>query len=347
MNGPDEANGLRRTQQSDELRHVKSQQGRAILIGGTVALATVGVLAISLRYATDALRSRDALLAIVAMQPLAFFAIWIQGPRLSLLAGPPATAAAAFWANVLSSTVFMITPARISEAVKPIVLTMQTGLPLARGFAAIAVERLLDIGCLAILVGLTLGSVATEYSAEMRGSWVILLVLLLLGFGGISLASSRPKFAESLVRLVPTQRLRHAAIEVLEVLSRAGNWRQLRLPLLLSALSWAASYANWNILLAAIGGIALSPGEVLAVFVIGTLGLVVTVTPGGLGTYEGAIVVALGAFGYPFADALAIAILMRIATILPALPTTVWFLARSSIGLPDLLERLRQGPNLR
>lgn len=56
----------------------------------------------------------------------------------------------------------------------------------------------------------------------------------------------------------------------------------------------------------------LSLFQVLMVFLVATLGLVVTITPGGLGTYEAATVAVLTQFGVNWEGALAFAIGSRL-----------------------------------
>jgi uncharacterized protein (TIRG00374 family) len=130
---------------------------------------------------------------------------------------------------------------------------------------------------------------------------------------------------------------------MIEAVERVRDVRTLVAAITLSLLTWTASYLIFYVVIGLIGTIGLSPAQILLVFVAGTLGFVVTVTPGGLGTYEGAIMLALGSFGYDAADALAIALLLRIANLLPAIPASAWYLARSGVALSDLASRARRG----
>ena len=68
--------------------------------------------------------------------------------------------------------------------------------------------------------------------------------------------------------------------------------------MLLSTVIWALSYAGAILcFIAAAGPISLTPVQVLIVFVFATAGFAVAIAPGGLGTYEAAVIISLGMFG--------------------------------------------------
>jgi uncharacterized protein (TIRG00374 family) len=316
---------------------------RPLVAGALVALSVAAALLLSLRYSSAALNPWLALSGVLIAQPFALLAIWFPGPRLARLAGPPASGSASFWANALSVLISLITPGRLSEAVKPVALNLQTGLPLARGFAAVALERLLDIGCLALLAALALAGAAAQYAAGLREATLVLAALLAVGMVAVGVVAMRPGLSRRVASILPFDTLRNVASEVLETIARTGDWRMLTMAAAYSLATWTASCLTFFVLVGLVGAVPLSPTQMLFVFVTGTLGFIVTVTPAGLGTYEAAIVLALGAFGYPVADALAIAILLRIANVLPAVVASVWFLTHSSFGIGDLWARLRRG----
>jgi uncharacterized membrane protein YbhN (UPF0104 family) len=316
---------------------------RRPLLAGVIVLACVAAaLLLSLRYASAELDPWIIVPALLIAQPFAFLALWFPGLRLARLAGPPATNAASFWANSLSILFSLVTPSRLFEAVKPVALNLQTGLPLVRGFTAVALERLLDVGCLALLAALALAGAAAQYAEGLREAALVLAALLGMGVAFVGAIAAWPAAAGRAAQSLPFAWLRAFAGEMLATLGRAGSWRALLVPAGYSLLTWTASYLTFFVLVGIVGAIPLTPAQLLFVFVAGTLGFIVTVTPGGLGTYEGAIVLALGSFGYPVADALAIAILLRIANVLPAVTASAWFLARGSFGVGDLVARLRR-----
>jgi hypothetical protein len=312
-----------------------------MLTGGFCAALIFAALAASLHYASPVLRSPLSTAALLIVLPISFATIWFQGVRLARLAGPPATALPAFFANALSSCVFVVVPARVSEVVKPAALRIQTGLPLANGFAALALERLLDIGCLAFLTALAGLTVATQYSGDLQRTALVLTFVLSVGLVVLAALALRPDFGLHMIRYVPGARLRATARDLLEALLRGGSFKLLGPAVWQSIVIWCGSILTTYLLIQLVGAIPLSAAQVLFVFVAGTLGFVITVTPGGLGTFEGATVLAMGSFGYTIADAVAIALLVRIANLLPSIVGTAWVVAQGSISLSDLFGHRR------
>lgn len=316
---------------------------KRLLIAAAVVSALLGVsLAVSINYASAAFDSWSTVVGLLISLPPSIASAWFASARLRRLAGSPATFADCFWANALSVSVSLVAPGRLFEAVKPVVLNLTASLPMVRGFAAVALERLLDVGCLALLAALAVAGAAAQYAEGLREAATVLVALLVVGVVALAALAAWPDLAARAAGRLPFGWLRSLAAEIVETLLRAGNWRALLVPGGYGLLTWATSYLTFLALFTYAGAIPLTALQVLVVFVAGTLGVIVTVTPGGLGTFEGAVVLALGSFGYPVADALAIAIMLRIANILPAIVASAWFLTRSGLRLGDLVSRLRR-----
>lgn len=315
---------------------------RPLIAGVLVSACLVVALAISIDRASAAFDAWSTVIGLTLSLVPSFVSALFAGSRLSRLAGPPATFADSFWANALSVSMSLVMPGRLFEAVKPVVLNLTSALPVARGIASVALERLLDVGCLAILAALAVAGAASQYADGLREAASMLAVLLAVGVAVLAALAVWPDLARRVADRLPFEWLRNLASEMVSTLIRAGNWRSLLLPVGFSLLTWATSYLTFMVLLAYGGAIPLTPLQVLVVFVAGTLGVIVTVTPGGLGTFEAAVVLALGSFGYPVADALALAILLRIANVLPAIAASAWFLGRGRFGLGDVVSRLRR-----
>ncbi|MEE8057575.1 MAG: lysylphosphatidylglycerol synthase domain-containing protein, partial [Pseudomonadales bacterium] len=91
-----------------------------------------------------------------------------------------------------------------------------------------------------------------------------------------------------------------------------GIWQ-----LFLTGVVWlGALFAYW-IFLQLDGSVALGWNSVLIVYLVATLGLTVTVTPGGLGTFEAVVSAVLVAYGYTWESAFLSSIGLRIAGTLP------------------------------
>jgi uncharacterized protein (TIRG00374 family) len=309
-----------------------------------LAVAIVGVLFLSVYYASPAIRSWAALYALLIAQPFAFLTIWLPAIRLARITGAPVTITDAFLANALSIVAFMVIPGRISEGLKPIVMRFRCGLPLARGLTAVVLERLLDLACLAGLATIAAAGTANQYAGALREASTILALVPLVAVAILGFILAAPKLTLKVVEALPFSWIRSTGAEMFDAVLRIRDIRTLAVASVLSLLTWAASYLIFFIIIRRLGVIDLTPAQLLLVFVVGTLGFVITITPGGIGTYEGAIMLVLGSFGYRAADALAIALLLRIANLMPALPAAAWLLLRSGVALSDLVARARGEP---
>jgi uncharacterized membrane protein YbhN (UPF0104 family) len=322
----------------------KGKVGKSTRILLLCAVAIIGALLLSIYYASPAIRSWTAFSALLIAQPFAFLTIWLPAIRLARLAGAPVTIMDAFLANALSIAGFMIIPGRISEALKPVVMRFRCGLPLARGLTAVALERLLDLACLAGLATIAAAGTAGQYTGALREASIILALVSLVAVAILGFALVAPELSLKLVEALPLGWIRSTGAEIFDAVLRVRGIKTLAVASTLSLLTWAASYLIFFIIIRRLGVIDLTSEQILLVFVAGTLGFVITIMPGGIGTYEGAIMLALGSFGYRAADALAIALLLRIANLMPAIPAASWLLVRSGVALSNFVARARAEP---
>lgn len=316
---------------------------RLLFTTGLFAVLILAMLLVSLRYASPALHSPAALYALLMTFPASLVSTWFQGMRLAQLSGPPATALPAYLANSLSSCAFVIIPGRVSEVIKPALLRTLTDLPLASGFAALALERLLDIGCLTILTMVASLTVANHYSGDLQHAATALAALLGVGLAAIVILGIWPAAGLRLIDKVPWTFFRTIAKNLLNALQKGGTSRVLIPAGLQSIVIWLGSYLTFYLLIDLIGTIPLSAAQILFVFVAGTLGFIITVSPGGLGTFEGAIALAMGSFGYTVADAVTIALLVRVSNLLPSIIGAIWLMSKHSVGLTEMIGQNRGG----
>lgn len=319
-----------------------------IVLGALAILSVVlGTLLIAVSNNNGRVEFSDAIIAILALQPLSIFSFWIQAPRLALIAGSPVGVRSAFIANSISATLFNILPGRASELLKPLVLNMRDGVPVARGLSALVAERLLDTGCVLLMLGIALAGNASRFvpglgeGAMLPSAMLIVAVLVLLAI------SVWPGLFRRMIDALPSDWLRRHSNEVLVSMRRLGNMRTLAVPALFTIATWATSYLNVIFASHFLGETPLNPSQALVVLLAGTLGMVVTIAPGGLGTFEAAIVAALTAFNYSVADSLVMAVVLRVAMILPALPFAAWYLAHGGMEFARRAIEWRDGDQKR
>lgn len=79
----------------------------------------------------------------------------------------------------------------------------------------------------------------------------------------------------------------------------------------------------------------------LIVFCAGTIGLIATVTPGGVGTYEFAIALALSSYGIPVSEGLVHGLALRVIVLLPNLVVLVQMLLFDHFSIGRLRARAK------
>lgn len=266
------------------------------------------------------------IIIILAGSCLVYLIWWnIQNPQISLLSGflvsqIPSLFAVIFLAmrstflsnknvplpvalkgNGMAVLGTVILPARLSELGKPLYFNMMSDFPMPRGMAVIVEERIWDMVALAVLIAFTMWMLedATQSAALAIGMRSI-FVLSVLGLLVIIFLPIVPKVAPFTAPLIHKYK-------ILE------NWSLQRslTALTLSLLAWGASLTIMICAYTYSGLPTLTFAQLLFLFVASTLGLVVSFTPGSIGTYEGALAGVLVSYGVDWESALAFAIGFR------------------------------------
>jgi uncharacterized protein (TIRG00374 family) len=264
-------------------------------------------------------------------------------------------------------------PARLGEAVRPLLFQERAGVPLGAGFAVVLVERVVDL--VAILVTLLVVALWVEMPAreiELAGETrslaelgrtmaMVLLVPLLVGLLGLALlgpaglrAGTRAAaWLEARIRLSILHRvvaglLRFAAafVEGLQSLRSPGRLAALviltallflSMGLMMSALAQAFGLQEW-----------LGFGAGMAVLSITMLGIALPAPPGFAGVFEASARAALAIFGVAgealAGRALAYALVFHWWPLLVLSGAAGFFLWRDRIGLGRLF-RFARGPS--
>lgn len=290
----------------------------------------------------DAFGAGRLALAVVAAFVLMTSTVLVAGWRLAVLAGKPVSPHDGMAVNMIAQLVVLLVPSRLSEAAKPVGLNLRCGLPMAGGFAVLVVERLLDTIFLAVLALCAVAVSVGPYSGSMRSSATILAGLGVAGIVCLAVAARRPALLRRAAAVTGSRWVERQAAQAADALARLAAPRVAVPAIGLSAISWLLSYMIFLAIIRIVGVGDLGAGAILVVFVASTLGLVISVAPGGLGTFEGAIVLALGAFGVPVATAVATALLIRLCLALPVVAGGVWFLSAGGESLWTLIRRLKQ-----
>ena len=78
-------------------------------------------------------------------------------------------------------------------------------------------------------------------------------------------------------------------------------------------------------------------------FVLATIGLAIAVAPGGLGTFEAAVMIGLSAHGYALSEAAILAVAFRVGNLVPSAVVVVVMVLRDEVNLTTLIRRTREG----
>lgn len=320
----------------------------ALLIRVAIVLALAGAVFLVLDAGWPAAFDPARLTLAAATAFLLMLAsILATGWRLAVLAGDGVRRRDGMAVNAIAQLVVLFVPSRLSEAAKPVGLNLRCDLPVAGGFAVLVVERLLDTVFLAFLAISSIAMGVGPYAEPLRSSAAALTAIAAMGLCGLLMLALRPDLLSRIAALSRFPWLQRQVQHIAVAFSRLADLRTAAWAIGLSTLSWLLSYLIFLAVIGIMGIGNLGPAAVLVVFVASTLGLVVSVAPGGLGTFEGAIVLALGAFGVPLATAMATALLMRLCLVLPVVVAAGWFLSDGSGNLGALIRRLREHGALR
>jgi uncharacterized membrane protein YbhN (UPF0104 family) len=306
------------------------------------ALLLVSLLAFLAERGTVEMPLGRAATALAASFPVVILSIFTLGCRLSVLTGPPVRPSQGMKVYIIAQLVALIVPSRLSEAAKPIGLNLLCGLPLPRGVAVLAVERVIDTVMVAVMMLATAILVAGPFAEKLAASGVVMLMLAVAGIGMAGLLALKPGLIRRAADGLPFGSFRRHADQIGDQLVALADPRKAAAALILSGLSWLSSYLVFFVFFSVALSSPPSPGEVLAIFVVSTLGLVISVAPGGLGTFEAAVALSLEAFGTPASTGLAVAVILRLAHVLPVAVLATGYFLSGSLRLSDIFAGLKK-----
>ncbi|HJJ47753.1 MAG TPA: lysylphosphatidylglycerol synthase transmembrane domain-containing protein [Methanocorpusculum sp.] len=201
----------------------------------------------------------------------------------------------------VSQTANIIVPARLGDFVRMFILKHEKQTPYTPGFTSLVAERVYDILVIAFLGLCTIPFIITLIPPQYQ--WFIWLMagVLALGAAGIIvfIAVRKVKSENKVVK------------KILEIIAQfravSSTWKAFGALSGLSIIIWLMDVAICYIV-AVMFGCTINPLLVLLAIVIGNLVKAVPITPGGIGTYEVALMVVFEFGGVPAAVATLIAV---------------------------------------
>ncbi len=217
-------------------------------------------------------------------------------------------------------------PAKAGELARPVVYARGAGMPLAGAVAAVIVERLIDLCCLAALFYCVITFGVPEglprwigIAAPVAGG---IAVLGLLGLGVLARQGAFPAFRQGL-RAVGGPRLLGAV-----------GW---------SAVIWGLEVAGAWLAIAAVGPLPPGAWGASAVLIVATtLAVAAPAGPGGLGVEQWVTLLVLAAWGIGSVPAVSISVLMFFAAGVLIVPIGLASIARAAKNPPASVEAERE-----
>lgn len=215
----------------------------------------------------------------------------------------------------LSGFVLTVTPGKVGEVFKSLILFQLRGVPIARTAPIVVAERVTDL--IGVIVIITVGSVSFPGGMVWASIGAAAVVSLLVLIASPSLSSGvlrgLPRLPGVLGRV--GQRIAPKVDEALQKLRELTTPRRLVIPTLLSIFAWALEgIALWVIL----GGFGERAPLMLTAFFYATATLAGALipVPGGLGVTDGLLEEQMARIGgVPTATATAAMLLVRFATL--------------------------------
>jgi len=229
-------------------------------------------------------------------------------------------------------------PAKLGEVAKAFYLRRKTGINLGHGLGLIFWERFADLNCLLLLGLIT--------AAFMNSPMALAPLAVVVGglWACVLLIRHVPRSRDLFLKLVPGARLKTLTSEIfLQLQERKPASFVLGLGGY-SALFWIGNVSVNFLVIFWVAQLDISYAQALTVFVVATLGFATPSSPGALGVVEAAFVLSLSWFGVGKPQALAVALLFRVATFIPPTLAALYVLAESGLSVKNMREHNEQEP---
>ncbi|MDX1592676.1 MAG: lysylphosphatidylglycerol synthase transmembrane domain-containing protein [Gammaproteobacteria bacterium] len=236
-------------------------------------------------------------------------------------------------ASLVALGVNNLLPAKLGEVAKALYLRERGAMPFSESVVIVGWERFFDLN---VLVLMALAGASSYLDPSLLAPAVVaLLVAWGMAWGVIRFATP----VRSAIARLPSSRLRAFLHDVHAHLDTRMVRGTLLGTAVLSVVVWLLYAGGFWLVLAWIFELRLTTAEILVVFVVAASGMALPSSPGALGVYEAAIVLALGWFGVAREQALAAALVMHAIQYLPTTLLALGVLARSRIRLDRLRPR--------
>jgi uncharacterized protein (TIRG00374 family) len=273
---------------------------------------------------------------IILLQPLAFMCAVFLGKRYSvLLRSDEVRFGTAFKAVILSNGLNVVLPARLSELLKATYVNEKTGHSISKALSAVVLERIGDIIILLLLALACVGSVL------FRVDLLYVSVVGAVVVGSLGLLVSTEKTILGLASRVRFPTLSKFLHQFVSHAAGSLKGRSFYVGQMYGVIAWTFSFVLITLFVFLAGSIKIGLSQSLLLFTATTVGLLIPLLPGGIGTYEAAAIYVLKGFGYSFEEALALSLAMHLSQLLLFFVLSLIIVSREHIGIMRLIKRIR------
>jgi glycosyltransferase 2 family protein len=231
-------------------------------------------------------------------------------------------------------------PFRAGEVARAVVVNAKTGIPAARVFSTILVEKVLDVLTLLLMLGLALPFISLP--KELQGPATGLGLFFLAGALALLVLVLRPDLARKLVAVVARRlparlgpRIEVITEHALEGLAPMSDPRVASRAALWSLATWSINAVTIYFLMSAFN-VVTSPLAAVMVVVATNLGMAIPSAPGYIGTFELAVVLTLGVLNIPGGTAKTFALVYHFIALVPVATIGVIAALQQGVGLAAL-----------
>ncbi len=274
-----------------------------------------------------------AVLAIVAFS----FGVYVYlGYRLAVIAHWRSDVRVGALATVICHGFNNILPTKLGELAKAIYLSARGRLTKAEALGVVFWERFLDLNAILLLALLAMALMernlfAVPLAAAIGGLWSALFVF-----------RRWPAVPERLISWLPAERLRAFARELQSHVDTRFKARFLLRTAGQTGVVWLLYSVQALLILLWVAALDITFAQALVVFVVSGIGMSLPSTPGALGVFEAAVVLALSWYGVPKEQAIPAALVMHMIEYIPTTGLTLLMLMRSDLGLGELRTALQR-----
>lgn len=277
-------------------------------------------------------------LSIIVVQPIQFLVILILAWRFAFLAqGNTKNTHMFFKTYILSIGLNSFLPGKLSEFVKISYLQSNANIPASSSMAALFLERITDALFLGGIVLLGMGSIWINVNETLLTIVLLTMVMFIFLLPRIEVVLL------SWMRNLPGKKFHQLFQDTISEAASKVQKREFPLTIALGALAWIGSFTLVYVVLKILHGFEINFENSLVIFSAMALGRAIPGLPGGIGTFEAAIVFAMSHFGFDFSEAFATALTLRASQLILVTATSLIILGSDGTGIRSLLASVRSG----